>query len=94
MRRDQRDSDFSAGQTHREIFYTAAFGEKFGLPGEFKARLIHARLVNRSCHNSVDFAASRERDRLLKRGCGRSRGFNRWLAWFTIGLAADDDVFD
>src|SRR5438105_5532266 len=30
VRGDKRDGEFAAGQTHGEIFYTAAFGEELG----------------------------------------------------------------
>ena len=41
MRRDERDSDLAAGQAHGEIVDSAAFGEKFGLAGKGKARVVH-----------------------------------------------------
>ncbi len=34
MRRNKCDGDFSAGQTHREIFHAAALGEKLSLSRE------------------------------------------------------------
>src|SRR6266704_2419568 len=42
----ERDREFSAGQTHCEIFHAAALGEKFGLPGKLKTHFVHPGLVN------------------------------------------------
>ena len=59
MSGDECDRDFSAGQTHREIFYAAALGEKLSLSRKLKASFVHSRLVNRSGHDRVEFTAPR-----------------------------------
>ena len=74
------DRDFSAGQTHREIFHAAALGEKFRLSGELETGCVHARLVNRAGHDGIEFTAPSERDRFLQRRSGRASSFKRRLA--------------
>src|ERR1700730_14912136 len=67
VRCDQRDRDLSAGQTHRAIFDAAPISETFGLPWEFETGFVHPRFVNRSGHDGIELAASRERDRFFER---------------------------
>src|SRR6266404_3938456 len=72
--------EFSAGQTHCEIFHTAALGEKFRLSGEFKAGCVHPRFVNRTRYDGIEFAPARQRYGFFKcRRCG-ARGLDRRLA--------------
>src|SRR5262245_23033424 len=93
VRCDERDGEFSAGQTHGEAFYTATLGEKLRLTREPEAHFIHPRFVNRPCDNGVELAASGKCDRLFERSSGGARSFRCWLAKLTIWLAPDDDIF-
>ena len=93
MRRDERDGEFSACQTHREIFDAAALREKFRLPRESESDFIHSGLVNRPGHDGLELAAAGECDRLLERSCGGARSFRCRFAGLTIWLPAEDDVF-
>jgi GAF domain-containing protein len=53
VRRDERDREFSACQTHREIFYAAALREKFRLPRKPESDFVHSSFVNRSGHDAI-----------------------------------------
>ena len=68
MRGDKRNGQFSAGEEHREIFYSAAGGEEFGLTRERKPNLVHVRLMDRPGDDSVDFACQGELHSFFQRG--------------------------
>src|SRR5438876_2835842 len=70
MRSDQGDCDFSAGQTHREVFHGAALGKKFGLSGKLEPRFVHPRFVNWSGHDPVQLAAPRAGTSFLNAAAG------------------------
>ena len=93
MRGHERDRDFPAGQTHREIFHATALGKKFRLPGKLEPRFVHPRFVNGASHDCVNLAAARARDRFFERSRGPARSSNRRRTRFAIGLPADHDVF-
>ena len=93
MRRDERDGEFSASQTHREIFYAAALREKFRLPREPESDFVHPGLVNRPGHDGLELAATGECDRLLERSRGGARSFRCRFAGLTTWLSAEDHVF-
>ena len=70
VRSDERDCDVSAGQAHREIFYTTALGKKFRLAREFEPRLVHACFVHGPGDDCMKVAAADEGDGFLQRSGG------------------------
>ena len=80
VRRHQRDREFSASQTHREIFDAAALGKKFRLSREPESDFVHPRLVNRPGYDRIQLAASGECDSLFERSGGGPRSFRGRLA--------------
>src|SRR4029077_4981229 len=93
VRRDERNGEFSACQTHREIFYAAALREKFRLPREPEANFIHSGLVDRPGHDGLELAAAGECHSFFERSCGGARSFRCWFAGLTIWVPAEDHVF-
>ena len=80
VRGDERYREFSTCQTHREFFYAAALGKKFGLSRESESDFVHPCFVNWPGHNSIELAAASERDRFFKCSCGGARRFGRRFA--------------
>src|ERR1051325_5516507 len=94
MSRDERDRHFSAGQTHREIFHSAALREEFGLPGKLETRLVHSRFVNWPGDNRLNFATSNQGNSFFKCSGSGARGFNGRRARFALGLPADENILN
>src|SRR5207302_8545054 len=59
---------------------------------KFETRFVHARLVHRPGHNSVELVAARAYDGFLQRGGGGAGSLKRRLTGFTFSLPSDDDV--
>ena len=93
MRRHEPNRNFSAGQTHREIFDTAALGKKFGLAWEPETDFVHPGFVNGAGYNCIQLTAAGQRYRFFEGGCGGARSFLRWLAWLAIRVFADNPAF-
>src|SRR5882757_5033764 len=93
VRCDKRDRNFSAGQTHGEIFDAATLGKKFRLSWKLEAHLVHPGFVNWAGYDCIELTAPSQRDRFFKAGCGGTRSFRRWLSWLACRIFADDLVF-
>src|SRR5262249_47721671 len=93
VRGNESNCEFSTGQTHGEIFNTAALREKFRLAREPESDFVHPGFVNRPGHDGIELAASGEGDRFFESSRGRARSFWCGLAGLTIWLAAEDNVF-
>ena len=93
MRGNKRDRDFSTGQTHREIFDTAALGKKFRLSWELEAHFVHPRFVNRAGYDCIELTAPRECDRFFERRRGGARSFGGRISWPRTGIFTDDFAF-
>ena len=92
MRGDQCDGDFSAGETHREIFDAAALSKKLGLPWELKTNFVHPGFVDRPGYNCIEIAPPRECHCFFERGRGSTRSFCSRLSRCAITIFADDLV--
>ena len=80
VRSDERDGEFFTGQTHCEIFDGTPFSKKFGLPWELKPDFVHARFVNRSGYDCIEFAPPCEGDCFFERSPSGTRTFRSWLS--------------
>src|SRR5438477_13103060 len=92
MRGDQCDGDFSAGETHREIFDAAALSKKLGLPWELKTDFVHPGFVNRPGYNCIELAPPRECDCFFERSRSGTRRLRSRLSRPAIRIFADDPV--
>ena len=66
MRSHKRDSNFSAGEQHREIFHAATVCKKLCLSLKRKTDFVHPRFVNRAGYYRVDGTTLRERCRFFQ----------------------------
>src|SRR5438093_8681611 len=92
VRGNERECEFSAGQTHCEIFDAASLGKKFRLSGEPEANVVHASFVNRPGYNCIELAAPRESNRFFERSRSGTRSFRGGMSWRAIRIFADDLV--
>jgi hypothetical protein len=79
VRCDQRDRDFPARQAHREIFDAATLREKFRLPWELEANVVHPGFMNRPRYDCVELAASAEYNGFFERSPSGTRSFRRGI---------------
>jgi hypothetical protein len=93
MRRHERHGQLSTREQHREILDTATIGEEFGLARKLEASLVHPRLMNRSRHDSLNFAAERQSNGLFNGVEGRAGGFPGWLAGRAGNRLSDNRIF-
>jgi hypothetical protein len=92
VRRDKPDRDFATGQTHGEVLYATAVGEKFCLARKFETGFSHARFVDRTGDDGVQFSVPRQGHRFFERGRRSPRSFKRWLGRFALRWPSDDNI--
>src|SRR5205807_10426226 len=93
VRRDKRDRNFSACQTHCEILDAAALGKEFRLPWKLEAHLVHPGFVNGAGYDCIELTAPRECDRFFERRRGGARRFGSRISWPRTGIFTDDFAF-
>jgi hypothetical protein len=93
VRRNERDRDFSARQTHREIFDATALGKKFRLSGKLEAHFVHPGFVNWAGYDCIELAAPGQGNRFFQGSGGSARSFCSRPSWPRTGIFTDDFAF-